>query len=153
MRSEARLPVGLVRVRAFLPKASTIEGVVVPVFRAGRFDQLDEPSSPFNLAANATYDIDLQQADNVIGTFAGVTLNGPISIRNALLTPLTIGSVAGVNGITATNNSVSSGDKGVQANIKQIKPAQAPARCPAQHQYTWYTRRSGHLCGAAGSLQ
>ena len=53
-RSEARLAVGLVRARAFLPKAATIEAVVVPVFRAGRFDQLDEPSSPFNLAANAT---------------------------------------------------------------------------------------------------
>jgi hypothetical protein len=52
-RSEARLPVGLVRARAFLPHASTIEGIVVPVFRAGRFDQLDERTSPFNLAAGA----------------------------------------------------------------------------------------------------
>jgi hypothetical protein len=48
-RSEARLPVGLVRGRVFLPRSTTIEAVVVPHFRRGRFDQLDEPSSPFNL--------------------------------------------------------------------------------------------------------
>jgi len=49
-RSEARLPVALVRGRVFLPRSTTIEAVVVPHFRRGRFDQLDEPSSPFNLA-------------------------------------------------------------------------------------------------------
>ena len=49
-RSEARLPVALVRGRAFLPRSSTIELVVVPVFRRSRFDQLDEDTSPFNLA-------------------------------------------------------------------------------------------------------
>lgn len=48
-RSEARLPVGLVRGRVFLPRSTTIEAVVVPHFRRGRFDQLDEPSSPFRL--------------------------------------------------------------------------------------------------------
>ena len=49
-RSEARLPVGLVRGRIFLPKSTTFEAVVVPFFRRGRFDQLEEASSPFNLA-------------------------------------------------------------------------------------------------------
>ena len=49
-RAEARLPVGLVRSRVFLPGATTIEAVVVPAFRAGRFDQLDERTSPFNLS-------------------------------------------------------------------------------------------------------
>jgi hypothetical protein len=49
-RSEARLPVGLVRGRVFLPGSTTLEAVVVPHFRRGRFDQLDEPSSPFDLA-------------------------------------------------------------------------------------------------------
>ncbi len=48
-RSEARLPVALVRGRVFLPGSSTLEAVVVPVFRASRFDQLDEPTSPFTL--------------------------------------------------------------------------------------------------------
>lgn len=49
-RSEARLPVALVRGRIFLPRASTLEAIVVPVFRGGRFDQLEEESSPFQLA-------------------------------------------------------------------------------------------------------
>ena len=48
-RSEARLAVALVRARAFLPGSSTLEVVVVPAFRRGRFDQLDEESSPFEL--------------------------------------------------------------------------------------------------------
>lgn len=48
-RAEARLAVPLVRARLFLPRGATLEGIVVPVFRRGRFDQLDEASSPFNL--------------------------------------------------------------------------------------------------------
>ena len=50
-RSEARLPVALARARWFLTDDVTLEGVVVPVFRRGRFDQLDEPTSPFNLVS------------------------------------------------------------------------------------------------------
>ncbi len=50
-RSEARLPVALVRGRLFLGDRGTIEGVYVPVFRKGRFDQIDEATSPFNIAA------------------------------------------------------------------------------------------------------
>ena len=52
-RSEARLPVGLIRARAFLSESATIEGVYVPFFRRGRFDQLDEPTSPFNIEPSA----------------------------------------------------------------------------------------------------
>jgi hypothetical protein len=48
-RSEARLPVGLVRLRGYVTENMTIEGVYVPFFRRGRFDQLDEPTSPFNV--------------------------------------------------------------------------------------------------------
>ena len=50
-RSEARLPVAVVRGRLFLSEKASIDGVYVPVFRRGRFDQLEEPSSPFNLVA------------------------------------------------------------------------------------------------------
>lgn len=50
-RAEARLPVALVRGRAFLPGTSTLEAIVVPAFRAGRFDQLEERTSPFDLIA------------------------------------------------------------------------------------------------------
>jgi hypothetical protein len=49
-RGEARLPVALVRGRVFLPGSTTVEGILVPVFRSGRFDQLDEDTSPFMLA-------------------------------------------------------------------------------------------------------
>ena len=48
-RSEARLPIAMVRGRLFLSDAATLEGIVAPVFRASTFDQLDEPTSPFNL--------------------------------------------------------------------------------------------------------
>jgi hypothetical protein len=48
-RSEARLPVGLIRARVFLSEGASIEGVYVPFHRRGRFDQLDEPTSPFNI--------------------------------------------------------------------------------------------------------
>jgi hypothetical protein len=48
-RAEARIPVAMARVRVFLPGSTTLEGIVGPQFRSGRFDQLDEPSSPFNL--------------------------------------------------------------------------------------------------------
>ncbi len=49
-RSEARLPTALLRARVFLPRGTTLEAIVAPVFRASRFDQLDEDTSPFLLA-------------------------------------------------------------------------------------------------------
>jgi hypothetical protein len=49
-RSEARMPVGMVRARMLPSDRFTLEGIYVPFFRRGRFDQLDEPSSPFTLA-------------------------------------------------------------------------------------------------------
>ena len=51
-RSEARLPVAFVRGRVFPREDLTIEGVLAPVFARGRFDELDEPTSPFNLLRN-----------------------------------------------------------------------------------------------------
>jgi hypothetical protein len=48
-RSEARLPVPLVRIRGHVSENASVEGVYVPFFRRGRFDQLDEPTSPFNI--------------------------------------------------------------------------------------------------------
>lgn len=49
-RSEARLPVAMLRGRAFLPRGSVVEGLVLPAFRPGRFDQLDEDTSAFRLS-------------------------------------------------------------------------------------------------------
>jgi hypothetical protein len=48
-RSEARLPVPLVRARVFAGDKVSLEGVYVAMFRRGRFDRLDERTSPFNL--------------------------------------------------------------------------------------------------------
>jgi hypothetical protein len=56
-RSEARLPVAFLRGRVFFSRDATLEAVYVPAFRRGRFDQLDEPTSPFNIAADASRDL------------------------------------------------------------------------------------------------
>lgn len=52
-RAEARLPVAFIRGRVFAAENVTIEGVLVPWFRRGRFDSLAESSSPFNLINDA----------------------------------------------------------------------------------------------------
>jgi hypothetical protein len=49
-RSEARLSVPLARAVLYARSNVSVEGVYVPFFRRGRFDRLDEPSSPFNIA-------------------------------------------------------------------------------------------------------
>lgn len=48
-RAEARLPVAFIRSRMFLPSEASIEAVVALPGQRGRFDSLDEPTSPFNL--------------------------------------------------------------------------------------------------------
>ena len=52
-RSEARLSVPLVRARAFAGDKVSLEVVYVPIFRRGRFDRLDERTSPFNIEPSA----------------------------------------------------------------------------------------------------
>jgi hypothetical protein len=54
-RSEARLAVPLVRATLYAGENASIEGVYVPFFRRGRFDRLDEPSSPFTLAPGVPF--------------------------------------------------------------------------------------------------
>jgi hypothetical protein len=55
-RGEARLAVPLVRGRLFAGDRASVEAVYVPFFRRGRFDRLDEPTSPFNIAPRAPID-------------------------------------------------------------------------------------------------
>lgn len=55
-RSEARLPMLLARARLHAGERVTFEVVYLPDFRRGRFDQLDEPTSPFNLPVSAAED-------------------------------------------------------------------------------------------------
>ncbi len=49
-RAEGRMAVALVRARWLQADTFTLEGIYVPVFRPGSFDQLEEASAPFNLA-------------------------------------------------------------------------------------------------------
>ena len=55
-RSEARLPMLLARMRVHIAESVTLEGVYLPDFRRGRYDQLDEPTSPFNLPVSISQD-------------------------------------------------------------------------------------------------
>jgi hypothetical protein len=48
-RAEARLPLAFVRSRVFLPAQTSVEMVAALPGRRGRFDVLDDDSSPFNL--------------------------------------------------------------------------------------------------------
>ena len=56
-RNEARLPVPVVRGRWYFSDDVSLEAVYVPIFRRGRFDQLDEPSSPFNIVPPVTTEV------------------------------------------------------------------------------------------------
>jgi hypothetical protein len=56
-RGEARLPVLLLRGRVHASDDVAFEGIYLPDFRRGRFDQLEEPSSPFNLPARIPQDV------------------------------------------------------------------------------------------------
>jgi hypothetical protein len=48
-RADARLPVAFVRTRIFLPGEASAELIASVPGRRGRFDSLEEPTSPFNL--------------------------------------------------------------------------------------------------------
>ena len=52
-RAAARLPVWFARARVVPSDRLTAEAVLVPAFRGGTFDELDEASSPFNLVRGA----------------------------------------------------------------------------------------------------
>jgi hypothetical protein len=48
-RSEARMPVGMIRTRWLPSDRFALEAIYVPFFRRGEFDQLDEDTAPFNI--------------------------------------------------------------------------------------------------------
>jgi Protein of unknown function (DUF1302) len=54
-RAEGRMPVAMVRGRWLPSDQFALEAIYVPVFRRGRFDQLDEPTSPFNVVPLAPF--------------------------------------------------------------------------------------------------
>lgn len=53
-RSEGRMPVAMIRGRILPSDRFTVELIYVPVFRRGRFDQLDEDTSPFNVSPQSS---------------------------------------------------------------------------------------------------
>jgi hypothetical protein len=53
-RTEGRMPVGMIRGRLLPSDRFTLEAIYVPVFRRGRVDEMDEQTSPFNLAPQPT---------------------------------------------------------------------------------------------------
>jgi hypothetical protein len=103
-RSEARLPVAVVRTRVFLPHDTVVEGVVVPVFRRGRFDQLGDSTSPFNLARDTIEQ--LRRSTGVVPPF-----------RRAEV-PIALGNMQGGVRVTTTTGRV---DWGVSA-YRGIEP-------------------------------
>ena len=54
-RGEARLAVPLVRAAVYAGEHASVEGVYVPFFRRGRFDRLDEATSPFTLGPGVPF--------------------------------------------------------------------------------------------------
>ena len=65
-RSDARRAVAFVRGRIFASEPLTIEGVLAPVFRRGTFDELHEPSSPFNLVRDIVLPAFVDTGDDVV---------------------------------------------------------------------------------------
>jgi len=74
-RSEARLAVPLVRARVYAGEHASVEAVYVPFFRRGRFDRLDERTSPFNVAPGAVGIRDESPARTLGNAQGGVRLN------------------------------------------------------------------------------
>jgi hypothetical protein len=76
-RGDARLSVGVVRGRVFLPGSSTLEAVLVPAFKAGEFDQLDGETSPFNVSASNVVSGFSRTSDVVSGFSRTITRDEP----------------------------------------------------------------------------
>jgi hypothetical protein len=63
-RSEAKLPIPMVRGRLYLDHDWLVEAVWAPWARRGTFDQLHEPTSPFNPARQLDTPSDTERADS-----------------------------------------------------------------------------------------
>ena len=70
-RTEARLPVPLVSAHVFLHGETAIDAIVVPVFRRGRFDQLDERTSPFNVGVPPGVVVRREEPETFAGNLQG----------------------------------------------------------------------------------
>jgi hypothetical protein len=73
-RGEARLALPLVQAKLFAGEKATLEGIYVPWFRRGRFDRLDEPTSPFDVTPRIPF-VDDAPARTVANAQGGARLN------------------------------------------------------------------------------
>lgn len=78
-REDARLPVAMLRGRVFASERLTIEGVVAPVFRRARFDDLGEETSPFNLINDAVLPAGVALASAEVDRRGPGTIGGRLS--------------------------------------------------------------------------
>jgi len=73
-RSEARMALPLVQAKLFAGEKASLEGIYVPWFRRGRFDRLDEPTSPFDIAPKIPF-VDESPARTAANAQGGARLN------------------------------------------------------------------------------
>ena len=73
-RSEARLALPLLQAKVFAGEKATLEAVYVPWFRRGRFDRLDEPTSPFEVSPRIPF-VDEAPARTAANGQGGARLN------------------------------------------------------------------------------
>ena len=70
-RTEARLPVPLVSAHVFVHGETAIDAIAVPLFRPGRFDQLDERTSPFNVGVPSGLVVRREEPETLAGSLQG----------------------------------------------------------------------------------
>jgi hypothetical protein len=99
-RSEGRIAVAMIRARALPSDRFTIEGLYVPFFTRGRFDDLDEDTSPFNVAPQSTCALGLTPPcmDLPIHSDEPPTASGQGGVRANITTGRVDWSVTGYRG-------------------------------------------------------
>lgn len=73
-RGEARMALPLVQAKVFAGEKASLEAVYVPWFRRGRFDRLDEPTSPFDVSPRIPF-VDEAPARTAANGQGGARLN------------------------------------------------------------------------------
>jgi hypothetical protein len=125
-RSEARLPMLVGRVRVHLSESVNVDGIYLPDFRRGLFDQLDEPSSPFNLPVDVA-------SDPVACLAIGCPAPGALTVADRA-PALTVGNGQGGARVSATSGRVDwsvSAFRGFETFGEYVLEAATPAAAPS----------------------
>jgi hypothetical protein len=132
-RSEARRAVPFVRSRLFFTDAVRLEAVLVPGFRRGTFDALDEDTSPFNLVRTTVLPPGLAVTDRAVVHLDPETRMGNVSGGarvSATAGRLDFG-LAAYRGVEAFGVLAFIPDPG--APIDPLNPLPVPGRLVEQH--------------------